>query len=67
MGIALATKGVIAPTSSGGTRYRMRALDSSLGDIVFWFSSEVDDDGSDYAGPGPLVDIVVQSILPPSV
>lgn len=43
--------------------YRMRAYDTTLGQIVFWNSSQVDSAGADYAGPGPLTDVVVQVIL----
>lgn len=43
--------------------YRMRAFDETLEAIVFWNSNECDSDGSEYAGPGPLIDIVVQVVI----
>jgi hypothetical protein len=43
--------------------YRMRGLDGTLGRHVFWNSSQIDADGDQYAGPGPLSDIVVQKIF----
>ena len=53
------------PVNSGGTglNFRMRATDTNLGQVVYWFSSVVDAAGADYAGPGPLVNIVVQNVL----
>jgi hypothetical protein len=61
--VGLATRGVIMPASAS-IKYRMRAFDTFLGGYVFWTASDVDSDGSDYAGPGPLTDIVVQAVLP---
>lgn len=46
-------------------RYRMRGYDTNLGQYVYWFSSEIDSDGSDYVDPPSLNDIVVFAQLPP--
>jgi hypothetical protein len=43
--------------------YRMRGFDSTLTEVVFWGSDQVDTAGNDYAGPGPLVDIVVHNVI----
>ena len=43
--------------------YRMRAFDGTLARHVFWSSSSVDSGGVDYGGPGPLSDVVVQTVL----
>lgn len=43
--------------------YRMRATDTTLTQVVFWGSSQVDSAGADYGGPGPLVDVVVHKVL----
>ena len=48
---------------TGGPSYRMRAHDTTLARYVFWSSSTVDDTGANYAGPGPLTDIVVQAVI----
>jgi len=62
--IALATRGMISP-ASGSMRYRMRGYDTNLEQYVYWFSSEIDSDGSDYVDPPSLTDIVVFAQLPP--
>jgi hypothetical protein len=44
----------------------MRGFDQNGGvnDYVFWDSTEVDADASDYAGSaGPVVDIILQKVL----
>ena len=53
------------PTSSGGTGFevRMRATDTTLGRVVYWSSAIVDETGVDYAGPGPLVSVVVSNVI----
>lgn len=53
------------PTSSGGTgfSYRMRAVDTTLARVVYWSSDTVDPTGINYAGPGPLVSIVVSNVI----
>ena len=43
--------------------YWMRAFDSTLSRVVFWESITIDTLGNDYAGPGPLVDVVVQRTI----
>jgi len=46
--------------------YRMRGFDQngSVNDYVYWDSTEVDADASDYSGSaGPVVDIVLQKVL----
>lgn len=40
--------------------YRMRAYDETLNEYVFWAAEEIDPNGANYTGPGPLVDVVVQ-------
>jgi len=42
--------------------YRMRGYDTTLGYPVYWPSTIVDATGADYAGPGPLTDIVVVEV-----
>lgn len=64
--ISLATKGVIS-SGGAGIKYRMRGYDTNLGQYVYWTSSEIDSDGSDYVDPPSLTDIVVQAQRPPSV
>jgi len=63
--VYLGTQSPIRPISAptGGDTYRMRAFDSGLGRIVYWNSEVIDDTGGDYAGPGPLVDIVVHMLI----
>lgn len=51
-----------APFGSGGPTYIMRGYDGTLTSLVYWESSIVDSGGASYAGPGPLSDIVVQTI-----
>lgn len=64
-GAGLTTKGI---SSSGGAfTYRMRAFDTTLVAMVYWSAPEVDASGSNYAGPGPLQDIVVQNITTATV
>lgn len=43
--------------------YRMRARDLTLGEIVYWTSSVVDDAGAFYGGPGPLIKVVATRVL----
>jgi len=55
-------------TATGGTVliYRMRGFDQNgaVNDFVYWGSTEVDADASDYEGSaGPVVDIVVHRVL----
>ena len=65
----IATIGDTPASSPGGgstITYRMRGFDQNgaVNGYVFWSSSEVDSDASDYAGSaGPVVDIVVVDIL----
>lgn len=47
----------------GGVVYRMRGDDGTLGYPVYWNSSTIDTLGADYAGPGPLTEVVVSKIL----
>jgi len=47
-----------------GLTYRMRANDTMLGYKVYWDSTIVDSAGTDYAGPGPLTDVVVSDKTP---
>lgn len=47
----------------GGLEYRMRGYDTTLTQIVFWASDHVDSTASDYGGPGPVNNIVVQKKL----
>lgn len=65
MSVGLATFGMIS-SGGAGVRYRMRGYDTSLGQYVYWFSSEIDSDGSDYVDPPSLTDIVVFAQLPPT-
>lgn len=54
----------LKPVGGGaGVVYRMRARDTTLNRFVFWTSDIVDVLGSDYAGPGPIVDPVVQKTI----
>jgi hypothetical protein len=48
---------------AAGPVYRMRAHDTTLGRYVYWQSSSVDSAGANYAGPGPLTDVVVQNVI----
>jgi hypothetical protein len=41
----------------------MRANDTTLGFPVYWNSTNIDTAGADYAGPGPLTDVVVSDII----
>jgi hypothetical protein len=43
--------------------YRMRAYDTTLARLVFWNSPMIDGAGLDYAGPGPLLDVVVSILI----
>lgn len=64
MSVSLATMGMIS-AGGAGVRYRMRGYDTNLAQYVYWFSSEIDSDGSDYVDPPSLTDIVVFAQLPP--
>lgn len=44
-------------------RYRMRAIDTTLVQTVYWYATSPDPNGTQYTGPGPLTDIVVADIL----
>ncbi len=56
--------GPVNPGGGGaGLTYRMRATDTTLTEVVFWRSSQVDSAGADYGGPGPLVNVVVHKVL----
>lgn len=44
-------------------RYLMRAFDDTLAELVYWGSTQIDLAGSDYLGPGPLSDVIVDRIL----
>jgi len=53
---------------AGGTSvtYRMRGFDQNgaVNGYVFWSSTTVDDDASDYSGSaGPVVDIIVHKVV----
>lgn len=63
--IGLATDGYYGGGSINvaGVTYRMRGKDGTLGRLVFWNASSIDSGGDDYTGPGPLSDIVVQTII----
>lgn len=50
-------------SQGGGTTYRMRANDGTLGHPVYWNSSSIDSGGAGYAGPGPLTGIVVSKVI----
>jgi len=39
---------------------RMRGYDTTLTSVVFWFSDHVDATATDYGGPGPVTEIIVQ-------
>jgi hypothetical protein len=54
---------VIGEGGAGGPVYRMRGIDATLMRTVFWNSSVVDVDATDYTGPGNPTDIVVQAII----
>jgi hypothetical protein len=55
--------GPIPPEIGTPLAYRMRAFDSGLGRMVFWNSPMVDGAGLDYAGPGPILDVVVSILI----
>jgi len=60
-GAGLTTKGL---TSSGVSfTYRMRAFDTTLAAMVYWSAGNVDASGTNYTGPGPLQDVVVQNVI----
>jgi hypothetical protein len=63
--IGLATDGYYGGGSINvaGVTYRMRGKDGTLGRLVFWNSTSIDSSGTDYTGPGPLTDIVVQMVI----
>lgn len=54
---------ILGDGGGGGVLYRMRAKDTTLSRYVFWTTTEIDDTGAEYTGPGPLLDIVVQDVL----
>jgi hypothetical protein len=60
-GAGLSTKGLVS--SGDAFTYRMRGYDTTLARFVYWTASEVDGTGSNYTGPGPLQDIVVQNTV----
>lgn len=60
-GGSLSTKGLVA--GGDGVNYRMRGFDSSLGRVVYWTATFVDSTGSEYTGPGPLIDIVASNAI----
>lgn len=41
-----------------GIVHRMRAIDTGLGQVVFWNAPVIDPTGLFYGGPGPLTDVV---------
>jgi len=49
----------LPPASSAGSGYYMRGRDTSLNLIVFWTATSLDAAGAQYAGPGPLTDVVL--------
>ena len=56
---------IFGPVTGGGgatITYRMRGRDAGLVPprLVYWNSTIVDSTGIDYAGPGPLSDVVLQ-------
>lgn len=53
--------------SGTGSNYRMRAFDTTLSRYVYWNADEVDSAGAQYAGPGPLTDVVVSEVIGGSV
>lgn len=58
------TAGYAAGAASVPLVYRMRAKDTTLGEIVYWNSiGSIDGTGAEYTGPGPLIDIVVQAVV----
>lgn len=46
---------VAAPSKT----FRMRGRDTTLNEMVFWNAPVLDSAGNHYAGPGPLVDVIV--------
>lgn len=42
-----------------GIVYRMKATDTGLSRVVYWYSIGIDGSGVQYTGTGPLTDIVV--------
>jgi len=46
-----------------GLVYRMRGYDTTLTETVFWDSDHVDATATDYGGPGPVTNIVLQKKL----
>ena len=60
-GGSLTTKGLVV--GGDGVRYRMRGYDNSLTRIVYWTTAFVDSVGTEYTGPGPLIDIVVSNVI----
>jgi hypothetical protein len=62
-----ARNGIESPLPGGsglGIVYRMRAYDNTLAVPVYWNATVIDAIGTQYSGPGPLVDIVVSNIIP---
>lgn len=42
--------------------YAMRGTDTTLGQFVHWFADYQDGTGAEYAGPGPVVNIIVAAV-----
>lgn len=53
----------VPEAGAGGPTYRMRGYDTTEARYVYWSSSNIDSGAADYAGPGPVLDIVVQAVL----
>lgn len=53
----------VTPMDVGGILYRMRAYDTSLARHVYWNYDSIDSLGAGYAGPGPIIDVVVQMVM----
>ena len=54
---------VVVEGGATGPTYRMRGYDTTLTRYVFWASTTIDSGATDYTGPGPVLDIVVQAVL----
>jgi len=60
------SSGTPAAQQGGSVSYRMRGYDQNgaVNGYVFWTSTTVDDDASDYSGSaGPVVDIIVHKVV----
>lgn len=44
--------------TGGGAAVKMRGFDTTLGQTVFWYAFNVDPNGLQYTGAGPLTDVV---------